>query len=101
MKYKKLTDWLSVAATIVLVTLKLADVINWSWFWVISPFIFGFLLNGLRSAIIYKRNRRKGLSRQQALNSVNNALDGRETPTETAWERKVREVREAREARGY
>ena len=35
---------LSVIPTIVFVILKLCNVINWSWFWVLSPLIFGAAL---------------------------------------------------------
>lgn len=31
------------ALTIVFITLKLLNIINWSWFWVLSPFIFTFI----------------------------------------------------------
>ena len=30
--------------TVVFVILKLANVINWSWFWVLSPFIFAYII---------------------------------------------------------
>ncbi len=30
--------------TVLFVTLKLTGVINWSWFWVISPLLFGVVL---------------------------------------------------------
>lgn len=30
--------------TLVFVTLKLTDVIAWSWMWVISPILFSFLI---------------------------------------------------------
>ena len=44
--------------TIVFITLKLLGVIDWSWFWVLSPLIFGlalaFLVLGI-ALIIYLR----------------------------------------------
>ena len=33
-----LVDMLAVILNVVFVTLKLCNVINWSWWWVISPF---------------------------------------------------------------
>lgn len=30
--------------TIIFVVLKLVGVISWSWFWVLSPMIFGFII---------------------------------------------------------
>jgi hypothetical protein len=30
--------------TIVFITLKLTGYIDWSWFWVLSPLIFGFFI---------------------------------------------------------
>ena len=48
--------------TIVFITLKLTDYIDWSWFWVLSPLIFSvsftFLLIGvLTIAIMIKAKR--------------------------------------------
>lgn len=37
--------------TIVFIVLKLIGIITWSWFWVLSPLIFGFIL-GLISLIV-------------------------------------------------
>lgn len=37
--------------TIVFIVLKLLNVINWSWFWVLSPLIFGTALTILVIAI--------------------------------------------------
>jgi hypothetical protein len=38
--------------TIIFITLKLTEVIAWSWFWVLSPLIFSFFL-GLVFLILY------------------------------------------------
>lgn len=42
--------------TILFITLKLTHVINWSWFWVLSPVLFGagfFLLIMVITAFIF------------------------------------------------
>lgn len=38
--------------TIVFIVLKLTEVITWSWFWVLSPMIFGFVLALIIIALI-------------------------------------------------
>lgn len=38
----KLSGFFTSALTIVFITLKLLNIINWSWFWVLSPFILTF-----------------------------------------------------------
>lgn len=39
--------------TIVFITLKLCGVISWSWFWVLSPMIFGTILVIMLYAVIF------------------------------------------------
>lgn len=38
--------------TIVFIVLKLTHVIAWSWFWVLSPILFWFLLVGIIAFIL-------------------------------------------------
>lgn len=44
---------ISEVLTLIFIVLKLCGVINWSWFWVLSPTLFAVILVLLISLILY------------------------------------------------
>jgi len=62
MQIRRLTDFTSLTLLIAFVTLKLTDVIGWSWWWVVSPWWIALIFNiTLRFSIKYFVNKKYGI----------------------------------------